>query len=72
MTATNPVLPGCHPDPSVCRVGEWYYLVTSTFEYLPGLPVMCSRDLVQWETIGHVITRLTARSSGLRAFATGR
>lgn len=57
MTATNPVLPGCHPDPSVCRVGEWYYLVTSTFEYLPGLPVMRSRDLVRWETIGHVIDR---------------
>ncbi|MER7796846.1 family 43 glycosylhydrolase [Microbacterium sp. NPDC096154] len=53
----NPVLPGCHPDPSICRVGEWYYLVTSTFEYLPGLPVMRSRDLVRWQTIGHVIDR---------------
>ncbi|MFJ4046218.1 family 43 glycosylhydrolase [Microbacterium sp. NPDC089987] len=57
MTALNPVLPGCHPDPSVCRVGEWYYLVTSTFEYLPGLPVMRSRDLLRWQTIGHVIDR---------------
>ncbi|MEV7694030.1 family 43 glycosylhydrolase [Microbacterium sp. NPDC089189] len=58
--ATNPVLPGFHPDPSVCRVGEgadaWYYLVTSTFEYLPGLPVHRSRDLVNWELVGHVIT----------------
>ena len=36
----NPVLPGCYPDPSICRVGEDFYLVTSTFEYLPGLPVM--------------------------------
>ncbi|MFE6996995.1 glycoside hydrolase family 43 protein [Microbacterium sp. NPDC057659] len=53
----NPVLPGCHPDPSICRVGEWYYLVTSTFEYLPGLPVMRSRDLLGWETIGHVVDR---------------
>ena len=58
--ATNPVLPGFHPDPSVCRVdgadGGWYYLVTSTFEYLPGLPVHRSRDLVTWELVGHVIT----------------
>lgn len=48
----NPILPGCHPDPSVCRVGEWYYLVTSTFEYAPGLPVHRSRDMVTWEHIG--------------------
>ena len=53
----NPILPGCHPDPSVCRVGDWYYLVCSTFEYLPGLPVLRSRDLVRWETVGHVIDR---------------
>ena len=32
----NPILPGCYPDPSICRVGGDYYLVTSTFEYLPG------------------------------------
>lgn len=54
---TNPVLPGFHPDPSVCRVGEWTYLVTSTFEYLPGLPVHRSKDLVTWEPVGHVIDR---------------
>ncbi|TGO03887.1 glycoside hydrolase family 43 protein [Serinibacter arcticus] len=58
--ATNPVLPGFHPDPSVCRVdgsqGCWFYLVTSTFEYLPGLPVHRSRDLVTWQLVGHVIT----------------
>ncbi|MGO2745433.1 family 43 glycosylhydrolase [Microbacterium sp.] len=57
ITASNPILPGCYPDPSVCRVGEDYYLVTSTFEYLPGLPIMHSRDLVHWETIGHAIDR---------------
>lgn len=59
--ATNPVLPGFHPDPSVCRVdgadGTWYYAVTSTFEYLPGLPVHRSRDLVSWELVGHAIHR---------------
>ena len=53
----NPLLPGCHPDPSICRAGDWYYLVCSTFEYLPGLPVLRSRDLVRWETVGHVIDR---------------
>jgi alpha-N-arabinofuranosidase len=53
----NPVLPGCYPDPSVCRVGDDYYLVTSTFEYFPGLPVFRSRDLAHWEQVGHVIDR---------------
>jgi len=53
----NPVLPGFHPDPSICRVGEDYYLVTSTFEYFPGLPVHHSRDLVHWRPIGHVLDR---------------
>jgi len=57
IEVANPILPGCHPDPSICRVGEWYYLVTSTFEYLPGLPVLRSRDLARWETVGHVIGR---------------
>ncbi|MDT7781949.1 MAG: xylan 1,4-beta-xylosidase [Pseudonocardiales bacterium] len=54
---SNPVLPGSHPDPSVCRVGPDYYLVTSTFEYFPGLPVHHSRDLVHWRQLGHVLDR---------------
>ncbi|WP_159797731.1 glycoside hydrolase family 43 protein [Puerhibacterium puerhi] len=53
----NPVLAGTYPDPSVCRVGDDYYLVTSTFEYFPGLPVLHSRDLVHWEQVGHVVDR---------------
>lgn len=53
----NPVLPGSHPDPSICRVGDDYYLVTSTFEYFPGLPVHHSKDLVHWRLIGHVLDR---------------
>jgi len=53
----NPVIPGFNPDPSVCRVGEDYYLVTSTFEYFPGVPVYHSKDLVNWQMIGHVIHR---------------
>ena len=57
MHITNPILPGFHPDPSICRVGEDFYLVTSTFEYFPGLPIYHSRDLVHWEQIGHCLTR---------------
>jgi alpha-N-arabinofuranosidase len=53
----NPVLQGCHPDPSLCRVGDEFFLVTSTFEYLPGLPLHMSRNLVDWHLIGHVIDR---------------
>ena len=53
----NPILPGFYPDPSICRVGGDYYLVTSTFEYFPGLPVFHSRDLVHWHQIGHVLSR---------------
>jgi xylan 1,4-beta-xylosidase len=54
---TNPVLPGFHPDPSICRVGDDFYLVTSSFEYSPGLPLFTSRDLVSWRQIGHCLTR---------------
>ncbi|WP_329790742.1 glycoside hydrolase family 43 protein [Lentzea sp. DG1S-22] len=54
---TNPILPGSHPDPSVCRVGSDFYLVTSTFEYFPGLPIYHSRDLVHWRLLGHVLDR---------------
>ena len=56
-TFRNPILSGCYPDPSICRVGEDYYLVTSTFEYFPGLPIFHSRDLVHWNQIGHVLDR---------------
>ncbi len=56
-TFRNPILQGCYPDPSICRVGDDYYLVTSTFEYFPGLPIFHSRDLVHWRQIGHVLDR---------------
>jgi len=70
MKYSNPVIPGFHPDPSICRVGDDYYLVTSSFEYFPGLPLFHSRDLVHWRQIGHALTRASqlplsgARSSG--------
>jgi len=57
MKYRNPVIPGFYPDPSVCRVGEDYYLVNSSFEYFPGVPVFHSRDLVHWRQIGHCLTR---------------
>jgi xylan 1,4-beta-xylosidase len=59
MTATyrNPVIPGFHPDPSICRVDDDYYLVTSSFEYFPGVPLFHSKDLVNWQQIGHGLTR---------------
>lgn len=53
----NPILSGFHPDPSICRVGEDFYLVNSTFEYFPGIPVYHSKDLINWEQIGHCLTR---------------
>lgn len=53
----NPVLSGFHPDPSITRGADAYYLVTSSFEYLPGLPVYRSTDLEHWEAIGHVAVR---------------
>ena len=51
----NPVLPGSHPDPSVVRVGDDYYLATSTFEWSPGVRVHHSRDLVTWRPLGGVL-----------------
>jgi xylan 1,4-beta-xylosidase len=56
-TYNNPILPGFYPDPSICRVGEDYYLVTSTFEYYPGIPVFHSKDLVNWEQLGYALNR---------------
>ncbi len=56
-TAQNPILAGFYPDPSICAVGEDFYLVNSSFAYFPGLPVFHSRDLAHWEQIGNVMTR---------------
>ncbi|BBH19494.1 glycosyl hydrolase [Paenibacillus baekrokdamisoli] len=53
----NPILPGDHPDPSIVRVGSDYYMVTSTFQFFPGVLVLHSKDLAHWEPIGHVVTR---------------
>ncbi len=57
MKYFNPVIRGFNPDPSVCRAGNDYYLVTSTFEYFPGIPIYRSADLVNWEHIANAVTR---------------
>jgi xylan 1,4-beta-xylosidase len=56
-TFNNPILPGFYPDPSICRVGEDYYIVTSSFAYFPGVPIFHSKDLVNWDQLGHVLDR---------------
>lgn len=53
----NPVIPGFYPDPSICRVGDDYYLATSSFQFWPGIPVFHSKNLVDWTKIGYCITR---------------
>ena len=57
MKYRNPIISGFHPDPSICKVGDKFYLVTSSFEYFPGIPIFQSEDLVNWKQIGHVLTR---------------
>ena len=69
VTYTNPVIPGFYSDPSVCRVGDDYYLITSTFEYFPGVPIFHSKDLVHWEQIGHCIHRREQLPNGINIFA---
>jgi xylan 1,4-beta-xylosidase len=55
----NPVIPGFNPDPSICRVGEDYYMIANSSEYFPGIPVYHSRDLVNWKIIGHALHRIS-------------
>ncbi|WP_338019508.1 glycoside hydrolase family 43 protein [Saccharothrix deserti] len=56
-TCRDPVIGGSHPHPSVCRVGDDYYLVCSSFEYFPGVPIFHSRDLVHWRQVGNALGR---------------
>ena len=59
----NPILAGGYPDPSICKVGDTFYLVNSSFEYFPGLPIHKSTDLINWELIGHGLHRESQASS---------
>lgn len=56
-TIKNPVIPGMAPDPSIIRVGEDYYIATSTFHWQPGIQIFHSRDLANWQLVGHVLVR---------------
>jgi len=58
MKYQNPILYGDYSDPDVIRVGEYFYMISSSFTYLPGIPVLRSRDLVHWELIGYAAERL--------------
>ena len=57
MKYTNPIIKGFYPDPSVCFAEGKYYLVSSSFQYFPGVPLFESDDLVNWKQTGHVLTR---------------
>src|SRR3954454_16739320 len=61
MTITNPILRGFNPDPSILRVGDDYYIATSTFEWYPGVQIHHSKDLVHWR----LLTRPLRRASQL-------
>ena len=68
MKATNPILRGFHPDPSIIRVGDDYYIATSTFEWWPGVRIHHSKDLVHWEFLTYPLTRVSQLDmAGVRA-----
>jgi xylan 1,4-beta-xylosidase len=56
-TYKNPVIAGFYSDPSICRVGNDYYMVHSSMGYFPGLPIFHSKNLVNWQQIGYALTR---------------
>ena len=62
---TNPILRGGYPDPSICRKGDDFYVVNSSFEYFPGLPIHHSKDLLNWELIGYGLNRPEQASSAV-------
>jgi len=57
IVVQNPVLPGFHPDPSICKVGDYYYIATSTFEYFPGVAIHKSRNLQDWTICPNALRR---------------
>lgn len=61
-TYTNPVINADYSDPDVVAVGDDYYLTASSFNCIPGLPILHSKDLVNWELIGHAVTKLQPES----------
>lgn len=68
----NPVLEMDYSDPDVIRVGEDYYLVSSSFTYLPGVPLLHSRDLIHWEQLSWCLPRLPFARYDLPAHGCGK
>ena len=67
----NPILAGFYSDPSIVRVNDDYYLVTSTFAYFPGIPIFHSKDLVNWTQIGNVLNRRSQMELGTNPISNG-
>lgn len=57
LTLKNPIISGSYPDPSICRVDDSYYMVCSSFEMYPGIPIFHSKNLAEWTQIGHALTK---------------
>ena len=67
-TFNNPILSGFYPDPSICRVGDDYYMVNSSFEWFPGMPIHHSKDLVNWELVNYSCGPLLYKTGIVRAY----
>ncbi|WP_196938049.1 glycoside hydrolase family 43 protein [Sphingobacterium pedocola] len=67
----SPILQGCYPDPSITRKGDDYYLVTSSFVMFPGVPIFHSKDMVNWQQIGHVLDRESQLKVGTAGISAG-
>lgn len=59
MKIKNPILRGFNPDPSICRVGEDYYIAVSTFEWFPGVQIYHSKDLINWNLVARPLNRIS-------------
>lgn len=59
MKIHNPIIRGFYPDPSICEAEGKYYIACSSFQYLPGVPVFESEDLVNWKQVANALTRTT-------------
>ena len=70
-TSLLPIVSGFHPDPTVCRVGDDYYLAHSSFEFAPGVPIWHSTDLLEWEQIGNILSRDDQFAAGSAAASKG-
>ena len=66
-TYTNPIIDADYSDPDVIRVGDDFYLTASSFNSVPGLPILRSKDLVNWKIIGHALQAQTPRLHSTRA-----